>query len=130
MFIDYNFIFIKVFAIFFYLDKIYLGSFLFKNYNKCLETPFNLVSFLFCIQSGKNFVNIRAKPLQIWDKHVKNGHIKRIMDSDMQSSVLEIAGANISTNFINCPADPNQTLGIKMPYLVLLIKYVREILKR
>ncbi len=52
------------------------------------------------------------------------------MDSDMQSSVLEIAGANISTNFINCPADPNQTLGIKMPYLVLLIKYVREILKR
>jgi len=66
----------------------------------------------------------RAKPLQIWDKHVKNGHIKRIMDSDMQSSVLEIAGANISTNFINCPADPNQTLGIKMPYLVLLIKYV------
>ena len=42
----------------------------------------------------------------------------------MQSSVIEIIGANVSTNFISCPSDPKQTLGIKMPYLVLLIKYV------
>lgn len=69
--------------------------------------------------------SIGAKPLQIWEKEVKNGHIKRIMDGDMQSSVIEIAGANVSTNFISCPADPNQILAIKMPYLVLLIKYVR-----
>lgn len=43
----------------------------------------------------------------------------------MQSSVIEIIGPNVSTNFISCPSDPNQTLGIKMPYLVLLIKYVK-----
>jgi len=49
------------------------------------------------------------------------------MDGDMQSSVIEIIGANVSTNFITCPSDPNQTLGIKMPYLVLLIKYVNII---
>ena len=48
------------------------------------------------------------------------------MDGDMQSSVIEIIGANVSTNFISCPSDPNQTLGIKMPYLVLLIKYVNK----
>lgn len=42
----------------------------------------------------------------------------------MQSSVIELVGANVSTNFISCPSDPNQTLGIKMPFLVLLIKYV------
>jgi len=70
--------------------------------------------------------SIGTKPLQIWEKEVKNGHIKRIMDGDMQSSVIEIAGANVSTNFITCPADPNQILAIKMPYLVLLIKYVRQ----
>jgi hypothetical protein len=46
------------------------------------------------------------------------------MDGDMQSSVIEINGANVSTNFISCPSDPNQILGIKMPFLVLLIKYV------
>lgn len=45
----------------------------------------------------------------------------------MQSSVIEIVGANVSTNFITCPSDPNQTLGIKMPFLVLLVKYVRKI---
>jgi hypothetical protein len=44
----------------------------------------------------------------------------------MQSSVIEIAGANVSTNFITCPSDPNKTLGIKMPYLVLLVKYVNS----
>jgi len=48
------------------------------------------------------------------------------MDGDMQSSVIEIIGPNVSTNFISCPSDPNQTLGIKMPYLVLLIKYVNN----
>jgi hypothetical protein len=67
-----------------------------------------------------------AKPLQIWDKNIKNGHVKRIMDVDMQSSVIEIVGANVSTNFVQCPADPNQTLGIKMPFLVLLIKYLKK----
>jgi hypothetical protein len=51
------------------------------------------------------------------------------MDEDMQSSVIELVGANVSTNFISCPSDPNQILGIKMPYLVLLIKYVIILLK-
>jgi hypothetical protein len=44
----------------------------------------------------------------------------------MQSSVIEIVGANVSTNYISCPSDPNQTLGIKMPFLVLLIKYLKK----
>jgi hypothetical protein len=48
------------------------------------------------------------------------------MDVDMQSSVIEIVGANVSTNYITCPSDPNQVLGIKMPFLVLLIKYMKK----
>jgi hypothetical protein len=44
--------------------------------------------------------------LQIWDKQVKNGHIKRVTDPDIQSSVLEILGTNVSTNYINAPLDP------------------------
>ncbi len=44
----------------------------------------------------------------------------------MQSSVIEIMGANVSTSYISCPADPNQVLGIKMPFLVLLIKYMKK----
>mmetsp|Transcript_71173 Transcript_71173/g.200110 ORF Transcript_71173/g.200110 Transcript_71173/m.200110 type:complete len:110 (-) Transcript_71173:1089-1418(-) len=58
--------------------------------------------------------SIGSKPLQIWDKKVRNGHIKRITDADIQSSVLEIMGTNVSTNYITCPADTKRTLGIKV----------------
>eukprot|EP00964_Phaeocystis_antarctica_P089396 scaffold57059_cov55-Phaeocystis_antarctica.AAC.2 len=33
---------------------------------------------------------------------------------------------NISTTFITCPADPQKTLGIKLPFLVMIIKNVRR----
>jgi Protein of unknown function (DUF667) len=39
--------------------------------------------------------SIGSKPLQLWDKQVQNGHIKRLTDEDIQSSVLEILGANV-----------------------------------
>jgi hypothetical protein len=44
----------------------------------------------------------------------------------MQSSVIEICGANVSTCFLTCPSNPKQTLGVKMPFLVLLIKYLKK----
>ena len=33
-------------------------------------------------------------------------------------------GTNVSTNYITCPADPQKTLGIKLPFLVMIIKNV------
>lgn len=36
--------------------------------------------------------SIGAKPLSIWDKTVRNGHIKRVTDQDIQSLVLEVIG--------------------------------------
>jgi hypothetical protein len=70
--------------------------------------------------------SIGSKPLQIWDKTVRNGHIKRITDQDIQSSVLELCGTNVSTNYITCPADPKKTLGIKLPFLVMIIKNLKK----
>jgi len=52
------------------------------------------------------------KPLT--NKTVHNGHIKRLTDADIQSSVLEIMSSNVSTTYITTPADPAQTLGIKV----------------
>jgi hypothetical protein len=66
----------------------------------------------------------RSKPLSIWDSEVKNGHIKRITDADIQSSVVEVMGSNVSTTFIQTPIDPKETLGIKLPFLVMIIKNV------
>lgn len=57
---------------------------------------------------------------------VRNGHIKRITDNDIQSLVLEIVGTNVSTTYITCPADPKLTLGIKLPFLVMIVKNMKK----
>lgn len=36
-------------------------------------------------------------------------------------------GTNVSTTYIQCPADPKKTLGIKLPFLVMIIKNVSAI---
>merc|ERR1711935_1151057 len=70
--------------------------------------------------------SIGSKPLQIWEKKVRNGHIKLMTDTDIQSCVIEIMGTNVSTNYITAPADPQKTLGIKLPFLVMIIKNLKK----
>ncbi|EAZ45326.1 hypothetical protein OsJ_29971 [Oryza sativa Japonica Group] len=88
--------------------------------------------------SGKMFKNtfqsgflsilysLGTKPLQIWDKEVVDGHIKRPQDEDIQSNVLEIIGTNVQSTYITCPADPAATLGIKLPFLALIVKNLKK----
>ena len=33
---------------------------------------------------------------------------------------------NFSTTYITCPADPKKTLGIKLPFLVMIIKNLKK----
>ncbi|KAH1102241.1 hypothetical protein GLYMA_13G188400v4, partial [Glycine max] len=70
--------------------------------------------------------SLGSKPLQIWDKEVVNAHVKRPQDEDIQSNVLEIIGSNIQSTYITCPADPAATLGIKLPFLVLIVKNLKK----
>ncbi|CAN4111363.1 unnamed protein product [Withania somnifera] len=70
--------------------------------------------------------SLGSKPLQIWDKEVVDGHVKRLQDEDIQSNVLEIIGSNVQQAYITCPADPNATLGIKLPFLVMIVKNVLD----
>ena len=39
---------------------------------------------------------------------------------------MEIMGTNVSTNYITCPADAKRTLGIKLPFLVMIIKNLKK----
>lgn len=55
---------------------------------------------------------------------MRNGHIKRLTDPDIDLPVIEVAGTNIQRNFIALPANPQASLRIKMPILVLLVKNV------
>merc|ERR1739848_280242 len=73
--------------------------------------------------------SIGSKPLQIWAKQVRNGHIKRITDNDIQSLVLEIVGTNVSTTYIECPnpqTAAGKGLAIKLPFLVMIIKNLKK----
>jgi hypothetical protein len=72
--------------------------------------------------------SLLAPTPQLIPKHfsVKNGHIKRLTDPDIQSSVLEICGTNVSTTFVSCPANPKETLGIKLPFLVMVVKNLKK----
>ncbi|CAH0557717.1 unnamed protein product [Brassicogethes aeneus] len=72
------------------------------------------------------FYSVGSNPLAIWDKQVKNGHIRRIIDDEVKSLVLEVAGTNVATTFITCPNDPKQSLGIKLPFLVMIIKNTKK----
>ncbi|OUC40699.1 hypothetical protein D917_03880 [Trichinella nativa] len=64
--------------------------------------------------------SVGSEPLQLWGKQVRNGHIKRIIDDEVESVVLEIAGLDIRSTYIVCPADANVNLGIKLPFLLFL----------
>ena len=65
---------------------------------------------------------IGLKPLENWDISVRNGHVKRLVDPDIQSPCIEIIGANVDLNYIVTPANRNKSLGITMPTIVLLVK--------
>ena len=72
---------------------------------------------------------VGAKPLDNWEYVVKNGHIKRLLDPDIQSPSIEIIGVNVDANFIYTPTSKNKSLEIKMPTIVLLIKNLLKYFK-
>lgn len=60
------------------------------------------------------------------DFKVKNGHIRRITDEDVRSLVIELMGTNVATTYISCPITPRQTLGIKLPFFVMIVKNMKK----
>lgn len=71
------------------------------------------------------FYSCGANPLALWDMEVKNGHIKRLTDVEVNSIVLEIVSTNVATTYISCPRN-NQCLGIKLPFLVMIVKNLKR----
>ncbi|XP_048471119.1 cilia- and flagella-associated protein 20 [Rhincodon typus] len=78
--------------------------------------------------------SIGSKPLQIWDKKVRKdlslypeGHLRRENKVNI-SGLVKLITAEIlySTTYITCPADPKKTLGIKLPFLVMIIKNLKK----
>lgn len=72
------------------------------------------------------FSSTGSKPLANWSSHVKNGHIKRITDCDLTSLVLELMGRNVATTYICTPCPGYCSLGIKLPFLTLIVKNLKK----
>ncbi|CAK9004468.1 Cilia- and flagella-associated protein 20 (Basal body up-regulated protein 22) (Bug22p) (Flagellar-associated protein 20) [Durusdinium trenchii] len=72
------------------------------------------------------FYAIGRHPLYLWRAQVRNGHIRRLTDEHIGSAALEVAGNNVSTCQVTCPEQDRQTLGVKLPFLVLLVKNLNK----
>nr|CAH7750881.1 unnamed protein product [Callosobruchus chinensis] len=72
------------------------------------------------------FYSVGSNPLALWDTQVKNGHIRRVLDDEVKSLVLEVSGTNVATTYITCPIKPRASLGIKLPFLVMVIKNMKK----
>uniref|UniRef100_A0A2A4K6B0 CFA20 domain-containing protein n=1 Tax=Heliothis virescens TaxID=7102 RepID=A0A2A4K6B0_HELVI len=71
------------------------------------------------------FFSIGSKPLAIWDTFTEDGYIKRFVDDDIKSMILEIGGTNVSTTYMVCPKG-DAILGIGMPFLVMVVKNLKK----
>lgn len=58
----------------------------------------------------------------VWVLQCNYGEMKQIQDDEMKSIVFQIQSLNVNACCITCPVDPKGSLGIRMPYLTLLVK--------
>jgi len=89
----------------------------------------SLCSFIYMFILSKGSVKGRLMvhiSLGWFIKAVRNGHIKRVTDEDIQSSVLEIMGVNVNTSYVTCPTNRRHVLAIKLPFLVMIIKNLKK----
>jgi len=52
--------------------------------------------------------------------------VKRLTDPDIRSLVIEILGNNVTTSFITTPPSPYQTLGIRLPIMIMVVKNMKR----
>lgn len=72
------------------------------------------------------FHSIGQNPLKQWKCQIRDGHCKRITDEDLNSLVLELMSTNVSTCLIKTPIEPYKSLGIKMPFITILLKNLHK----
>ena len=67
-----------------------------------------------------------SKPLQIWDETICNGHIKAHHRSWYSKLCSRNNGNKCLDKFIVCPAEVKNTLGIKVSFLVMILKNLKK----
>jgi len=87
-------------------------------------------SFMFRDRYQAGFLNlfysVGNKALSIWEQHVENGYIKRVTDQETKNAVYEIISTSVNSTFITCPKEQDIELGVKLPVLVLICKFLKK----
>ena len=65
-----------------------------------------------------------SNPLGEWSKNGR-GSFTRITDEESQSMVIEIRAIQFCTTYISIPLNPRIVLGIRLPFLTMIIKYLK-----
>lgn len=68
------------------------------------------------------FYSVGSKPLELWDKQLRTGYLKRVVDYEIRSQTIEMMSNNVNTTFMTTPPGAYQSLGIRLPVLVLVVK--------
>lgn len=55
-----------------------------------------------------------------------SGKIRKVLDQEIHSTVYEMTTTNTATTYITCPKDPKKTLGIRLPFLVMILKNLKK----
>ncbi|KAI9278566.1 hypothetical protein BDA99DRAFT_492519 [Phascolomyces articulosus] len=56
------------------------------------------------------------------DPQEKHSHVHMVDDDLISSKVIELLSPNLSETYITCPALLDRTLGIKLPFIILIAK--------
>lgn len=65
--------------------------------------------------------SLGSKPLDKWQVHCKNGSVKRLLDQNLKSSVIELRASLTSSTLISSPI-----LTIKLSHLSLILKLIEN----
>lgn len=84
---------------------IYLSISINRIFIPCSKTLISLGSYPFSTRLDPSHYKFGISQVPFLFNKVHNGHIKRLTDQDIQSSVLEIMGTNVTTAYITCPAN-------------------------
>ncbi|KAJ2159389.1 hypothetical protein GGF46_003053 [Coemansia sp. RSA 552] len=69
------------------------------------------------------FNSAGSHPLELWRTSTgANGRVDLVQDRQLGETVLCLESADLAHTFITCPQQTTNTLGIKLPYLVLMVQ--------
>ncbi|KAJ2909696.1 Cilia- and flagella-associated protein 20 [Coemansia aciculifera] len=67
-----------------------------------------------------------SHPLQLWavaqSVLVEGTRVAVELDSDIGENVVTLESTDLATTFVTCPRTASETLGVKLPYMFLLVK--------